>query len=48
MTTRRGIGAQLAPAIGDLGPPLLTRAERDSWIVAIYERLPGAGVEMSA
>jgi hypothetical protein len=39
------IGAELAGTVGDLGPPLLSWAERDGWFVAIYELLPGAAVE---
>lgn len=38
-------GGELAEAIGDLGPALLSAAELDGWVVAIYERLPGAAVE---
>lgn len=38
-------GAELAQVITDLGPALLSWAERDGWYVAVYERLAGAAVD---
>lgn len=37
-------GAELAEVIEDIGPPLLSWAERDGWYVAVYERIAGAAV----
>jgi hypothetical protein len=37
-------GAELAQVITDLGPALLSWAERDGWNVAIYERLSGDAI----
>ena len=37
-------GAELAQVVTDLGPALLSWAERDGWYVAIYERLAGAAI----
>lgn len=38
-------GAELAQLTLDIGPALLSWAERDGWYVAIYERLAGAAVD---
>lgn len=40
------VGAALAEAIGDLGPELLSWCEMDGWAVAVYQRIPGAAVEV--
>lgn len=39
-------GAELASVITDLGPALLSSAEREGWYVAVYERLEGETVDL--
>lgn len=38
-------GAELAHVVTDVGPALLSWAERDGWYVAVYERIAGEAIE---
>lgn len=38
-------GAQLAPFVGDLGPPLLGHQVIDGWSIALYEFIPGSAID---
>ncbi len=39
------VGAQLAPVVGDLGPPLLGHQIVDGWSIAVDDFIPGSAID---